>query len=91
MKTTSYTENRTDAFDKAPRCGAKTKGSIGNRRRCPEIKGRIRCRVDGGAGGAPHGNTNALKHGETTAEAKAFKSEIRQTIQTCKKFLKEFG
>lgn len=33
-------------------------------------------------GGAPQGNTNALKHGGTTAEAKAFRGEVRQVIKS---------
>ncbi len=93
MKTTSRTENIHYSFDNAPRCGARTKSNNDNSCRCPAIKGKARCRVHGGArgSGAPRDNLNALKHGETTAEAKAFKLEIRQTIRLSKELLKSHG
>lgn len=93
MKTTSRTEKKRYAFESAPRCGARTKGNHGLPCRCPAIKGKTRCRVHGGArgSGAPKYNSNALKHGETTSEAKAFKAEIRQFIQHNKKLIKELG
>lgn len=92
MKTTSRTEKKYYAFDNAQRCGAKTKSS-GKPCRCPAIKERNRCRVHGGAkgSGAPRYNVNALKHGGTTAEAKAFRLELRQSIQRSKKYIEEFG
>ncbi|EHL30005.1 HGGxSTG domain-containing protein [Legionella drancourtii] len=92
MKTTSRTEKKCYAFEDAPRCGARTKNNYGKPCKCPAIRGKKRCRVHGGAqgSGAPRYNHNALKHGETTAEAKAFKSEIRQAIQRSKKIIKEF-
>ena len=91
MKTTSCTENRTYAFDKAPRCGAKTKSNNGNPCRCPAMSGKARCRIHGGAAGsgAPRGNVNALKHGNTPAASKAFKRDARQAIQLNYEFLKE--
>jgi uncharacterized protein YjcR len=81
------------AFNSAPRCGARAKSNNGKPCRCPAVKGKTRCRVHGGAkgSGAKHGNMNALKHGEYTAEAKAFRLEIRQSIQRNKKIIKEFG
>lgn len=93
MKTTSRTEKKTYAFDNAPRCGAKTKGNNGKPCRCPAIKGKARCRVHGGAkgSGAKLGNMNALKHGETTAYAKAFKQEIRQSIKRSKELISDLG
>ena len=93
MKTTSRTEKKRYAFETAPRCGAKTKSNKGKPCRCPAIRGKTRCRVHGGAkgSGAPRYNHNALKHGETTTEAKAFRSEIRQAIQRNKRTIKEFG
>ena len=93
MKTTSGTEKEVYAFESAPRCGARTKGNHGKPCRCPAIRGKARCRVHGGAigSGAPQYNLNALKHGETTAEAKAFRKEIRQTIQSSKRLLEEFS
>ncbi|HEO1338591.1 TPA: hypothetical protein VAH50_002875, partial [Legionella pneumophila] len=83
MKTTSRTEKKRYAFEHAPRCGARTKGNNGNPCRCPAIRGKARCRVHGGAkgSGAKHGNTNALKNGEHTVEAKTFRLEIRKAIQ----------
>ncbi len=93
MKTTSRTEKKRYAFDSAPRCGARTKGNNGKPCRCPAVKGKARCRVHGGArgSGAPRYNLNALKHGETTNEAKAFRTEIRQKIQHNKSLIKELG
>ncbi|HAU0708814.1 TPA: hypothetical protein JBH02_13585 [Legionella pneumophila] len=89
MKTTSRTEKIRYAFESAARCGAKTKGNHGQPCRCPAVRGKARCRVHGGArgSGAPRYNLNALKHGEATGEAKAFREEIRQAIQRSKKFL----
>ena len=86
MKTTSRTERKHYAFESAPRCGARTKGNFGKPCKCPAIKGKSRCRVHGGArgSGAKFGNTNALKHGETTTEAKAFRQEIKQAIKFSK-------
>jgi hypothetical protein len=90
MKTTSRTE-KNYAFESAPRCGARTKSNNGKPCRCPAIRGKARCRVHGGArgSGAPRYNLNALKHGETTGEARAFRKEIRVTIQRGKSFVKE--
>lgn len=91
MKTTSYTESRVYAFDNAPRCGAKTKRNNGEPCRCPAIKGKTRCRVHGGAkgSGAPKGNMNALKHGDTTASAKNFRIKVKRVLHSSKAFLKE--
>ncbi|MDP3558936.1 MAG: HGGxSTG domain-containing protein [Legionellaceae bacterium] len=91
MKTTSRTEKKQYAFESASRCGARTKGNDGKPCRCPAIRGKTRCRVHGGArgSGAPRYNLNALKHGETTSEAKAFKREIKLTIQRSKNVIKD--
>lgn len=93
MKTTSKTEKKRYAFDNAPRCGARTKSNSGNPCRCPAINGKARCRVHGGAvgSGAPKGNVNALKHGNTTVATKAFKRNIRQSIQFSEELLNKFG
>ena len=70
------------AFNNAPRCGAKAKINNGDPCRCPAIKGKSRCRLHGGASsGAPRGNSNAIKHGFTAAEAQAFRKSVRQTIK----------
>lgn len=86
MKTTSRTETKRYAFESAPRCGARTKGNHGKPCRCPAVRGKGRCHVHGGAkgSGARQGNINALKHGDTTAEAKAFRAEIRTAIEISK-------
>ncbi len=93
MKTTSRTEKFRYAFESAPRCGARTKGNHGKPCRCPAVRDKARCRVHGGAkgSGSPPFNHNALKHGETTAEAKAFKAEIRQAIHLSKQLLHKLG
>lgn len=93
MKTTSRTDKKHYAFENAPKCGAKTKSNNGKPCRCPAVKGKTRCRVHGGAkgSGAKRGNINALKHGEYTQEAKAFKQDIRQTIKISKDLIKDFG
>ena len=82
MKSTSWTE-RKYAFNTAPRCGARTKNNNGQPCRCPAIKGKSRCRVHGGAkgSGAPRGNINAVTHGQTTTEIKAFRRKVRLTFQ----------
>ncbi|MFW2571473.1 HGGxSTG domain-containing protein [Legionella sp. 29fVS95] len=92
MKTTSRTEKKSYAFESARRCGARTKSNNGKPCRCPAIRGKARCRVHGGAkgSGAPPYNLNALKHGEHTAEAKAFRNRIRRAIQWSNHFLDEF-
>ena len=81
------------AFDNAPRCGAKAKVNNGKPCRCPAIKGKARCRVHGGAkgSGAPRENINALVHGGNTAQARAFKQKVRQTIQLSKALLTNIG
>ena len=91
MKTTSYTGNRIYAFDAAPRCGARTKSNDGFPCRCPAIKGKKRCRLHGGAqgSGAPRGNVNAFKHGNTTATTKAFRVEVGWAIRRSKELLNE--
>lgn len=77
------------SFQTAARCGARTKSNNGNPCRCPAIKGRSRCRVHGGASsGAPLHNINALKHGNTTAEARTFRKEIKNAIQLSKQSIK---
>jgi len=89
VKTTPGTEKKHYAFNNAPRCGARTKSNNGNPCRCPAIKGKARCRVHGGAkgSGAPQHNLNALKHGKTTAEVKAFRNEIREALHHTKQLL----
>ncbi len=60
----------------ASRCHAKSKRS-GLQCRAPAVRGSKVCRMHGAAGGAPRGNTNALKHGDFTAETLALRREIQ--------------
>jgi hypothetical protein len=54
----------------ASRCGARTRK--GAPCAAPAMRGRVRCRMHGGAGsGAPVGNRNALRDGFHTASARA--------------------
>jgi hypothetical protein len=86
MKTTSCTENNTYAFNKAPRCGARTKRNNGSPCRAPAVRGKQRCRIHGGSkgGGGQKNNENALKHGCSTTAIKALKKEIRETLRAAK-------
>lgn len=73
---TQPSRHDTDRLNASPRCGAKTRS--GKSCRAPAVSGKARCRMHGGASGsgAPKGNTNALKHGYYSAEAK----EMRRLI-----------
>ena len=73
MNSSSCTEKKSYAFNKAPRCGAKTKRNNGKRR----------CRMHGGAkgSGAQKGNLNAYKHGYSTTAIKEFKKSIKDNIE----------
>lgn len=92
MKTTSRTEKKHYAFNNAPRCGAKTKSNNGNPCQCPAVKNKTRCRIHGGAkgSGAKRGNVNAVKHGETTAQIKAFRQDVRRLLQESRELAHEF-
>lgn len=85
MKTTSCTEPKRYSFDNAPRCGAKTKRNNGAPCRSPAVCGKQRCRIHGGSkgSGGQLGNSNALKHGHTTAAAKQFRATVRKIIKDC--------
>lgn len=91
MKTTPCNEKKHYAFDNAPRCGAKTR----RRTACqsPAVRNRPRCRLHGcGMGsGAPKGNTHAVRHGQTTSEAKAFKKEVRRVLKESRELTQEIG
>ena len=59
------------AFQKAPRCTARSKRS-GQRCRAPAVRGWKVCRFHGARGGAPEGEANgAWKHGAYSKAAKA--------------------
>ena len=69
-------------FLESLRCGASTKNYNGRPCRAPAVRGKKRCRMHGGAknSGAQKWNTNALKHGHTTSEAKNIRKQIRSTL-----------
>ena len=71
------------------RCGARTRS--GAPCQAPAVRGKVRCRMHGGAkgSGAPLGNANALKHGGYTNEALARRLELRRLIRTAREFLME--
>ena len=69
-----------DRLNRAPRCGARTRG--GSPCRSPAVRGERRCRMHGGRGsGAPAGNRNALKHGAWSAEALAWRRRVRELLR----------
>ena len=86
MKTTSCTENNTYAFNKAARCGARTKRNNGSPCRAPAVRGKRRCRIHGGSkgSGGQQSNKNSLKHGYTTAEAKNFRMDVSNALKAAK-------
>jgi len=74
----------TNPMINSPRCGAKTRQ--GTPCRAPAVAGKLRCRMHGGAAGsgAPKGNSNALKHGLYTTDAKEMRRHIRELSQKTK-------
>lgn len=80
MKTTPCTEQKSYAFNNAPRCEAKTRRNTACQ--SPAVKGKPRCRMHGCAkgSGAPKGNTYAVTHGQSTTEIKSFRKAVRQVI-----------
>jgi hypothetical protein len=71
-------------MNQAPRCNAQTR--CGTLCQSPAVRGKVRCRMHGGADGigAPEGNQNALKHGRYTAEATARRREMAALIRACR-------
>lgn len=66
-------------FMSANRCGAKTRR--GSLCQSPAVRNRLRCRMHGGKNnGAPIGNSNALKNGFTTKEAKQLKKSVKKLL-----------
>lgn len=92
MKTTPCNGSITYSFNNAPRCNARTKRNNGIPCRSPAVKGKARCRMHGGAkgSGARYGNQNAIKHGDSTREAKAQRKEIKAALDEAKHFLEFF-
>lgn len=78
------------AMHQSLRCGARTRK--GGLCQSPAVKGKVRCRMHGGAegSGAPVGNQNALKHGLYTREAIAERRELRDLLREAKETLEEF-
>ncbi|WP_394155675.1 HGGxSTG domain-containing protein [Loktanella salsilacus] len=54
--------------------------------RAPAVAGKLRCSMHGGAAGsgAPKGNSNALKHGLYTTDAKEMRRHVRELSQKTK-------
>jgi hypothetical protein len=79
----------TRAMSASPRCGARTRSGLPCR--APAVRGRLRCRMHGGAlgSGAPWGNGNARKHGAFTQERIAERRAIRELLGEAGKLLKE--
>ncbi|WP_375307584.1 HGGxSTG domain-containing protein [Bradyrhizobium sp. A11] len=79
----------TRAMAASPRCGASTRGGLACR--APAVRGKLRCRMHGGAlgSGAPWGNRNARKHGAFTPERIAERRAIRELLDEAGELLKE--
>lgn len=79
----------TSAMSASPRCGAGTRGGLACR--APAMRGKLRCRMHGGAAGsgAPRGNRNAWKHGAFTQERIAERRAIRELLDEAGKLLME--
>ena len=76
-------ERRLANLAKAPRCGARTR--VGHPCKQAAARGRVRCRMHGGAkgSGGPRGNRNGnYKHGiwtrENVARRRAARAKIRE-------------
>jgi len=86
--TGSHKRNTTPMLT-SPRCEAKTRRGTGCR--SPAVRGKGRCRMHGGAkgSGAPIGNTNALKYGGHTKEAREARARLRAHIREAENLLKD--
>ncbi len=73
------------------RCGARTRK--GTPCQAPAVRGKVRCRMHGGArgSGAPIGNQNALKHGMYTKAALEERRELRRLIREMEENLREIN
>ena len=83
----SHHSRNTAPMINSPRCGAKTRK--GTQCQAPAVAGKLRCRMHGGAAGsgAPKGNSNALKHGLHTADAKEMRRLVRELSQKTKEII----
>ncbi|MGY8637002.1 HGGxSTG domain-containing protein [Bradyrhizobium sp. 14AA] len=79
----------TGAMLASPRCDAGTRN--GTACRAPAMRGKVRCRMHGGAWGtsAPRGNQNARKHGAFTQDRIAERRAIRTLLAETGKLLAE--
>ncbi|MHC4048972.1 HGGxSTG domain-containing protein [Bradyrhizobium sp. 25ACV] len=79
----------TRAMAASPRCGAGTRGGLACR--APAVRGKLRCRMHGGAlgSGARWGNHNAHKHGAFTKERIAERRAIRELLDEAGRLLGE--
>jgi len=77
----------TEAMQASLRCGARTRS--GETCRAPALRGKMRCRMHGGAwgSGAPVGNSNALKHGYFTSEAFEERKFVRTILAEAENLL----
>ncbi|WP_454649708.1 HGGxSTG domain-containing protein [Bradyrhizobium liaoningense] len=77
----------TRAMLASPRCGASTRSGFACS--APAVRGKLRCRMHGGArgSGAPPGNENARKHGAFTREGIADRRAIRALLDEAGKLL----
>lgn len=77
----------TAAMAASQRCGASTRGGFACR--APAVRGKLRCRMHGGArgSGAPRGNRNAETHGGFTREGIAEGRTIRALLSDAETLL----
>jgi hypothetical protein len=69
------------AFQKAPRCTAKSKRA-GQRCKAPAVRGWKVCRFHGARGGAPKGKVNgSWKHGHYSEAAKAERLVVKLLLK----------
>jgi glucans biosynthesis protein len=75
----------------SPRCGAQTRG--GGTCLAPALRGKMRCRMHGGAwgSGAPMGNQNARTHGAFTRDRIAEQRSIRTLLDESRKLLQKLS
>lgn len=81
--------NKPFVFER-PICGARTRH--GTPCKIPVVCGKKRCRMHGGmSAGAPRGNRNALKHGQTTRQAKARERVLQALLRSARATLDQMN
>jgi hypothetical protein len=74
-------KKREYAFQKAPRCTAKSKRT-GQRCKAPAVRGWKVCRFHGARGGAPKGKANgAWRHGRYSEKAKVERQLVKLLLK----------